>query len=236
MLEFVAVSAGGIAVGLAVLIGLRLMWMFVVPTAVRAIGGRLIGRRRSFDWPEQIVLGWSGMRGALSIAAALSLPFSQFGSGHRGVRSLVIFLAFAATFVWLVLPVLTLAQLIRVLGLGQSQRRLRATLKARLRVVRAALSELDKMAEEGGVSERTLTRMRELYETRSSALEARLGEQEGRDGAAALEEERRVHRVLLGAQRSALRRLRVERAAPVESLHEIERDLDLEASRLGAGE
>jgi hypothetical protein len=214
-----------------VMIGLRLTWMFSVPTAVRAIGGRLLGLRRRFDCSEQLVLGWSGMRGALSIAAALSLPFSQFGSSHLGIRSLAIFLAFAATCVSLVLPGLTLATLIRVVGLGQSQRRLCASLRARLRVVRAALSELDNLAQAGGISERTLTRMRELYETRSSALEARLGEQEGRDGAAALEEERRVHRILLGAQRGALRRLRVERAAPVESLHEIERDLDLEASR-----
>ncbi len=217
-----------------VLIGLRLAWMFVVPRVARAIGMRLLAVRPRFDWREQLVLGWSGMRGALSIAAALSLPFTQFGGSRLQVRSLVIFLAFAATFVSLVLPGLTLPTLIRRLRLGQSERRLRASLEARLRVTRAALSELDEIAAQGEVSERALTRLREVYETRTGALEARLGEHENRDAAGALEEERRAHRRLLGAQHRALRRLWRERSAPVELLHEIERDLDLEASRLGA--
>jgi hypothetical protein len=76
--------------------------------------------------------------------------------------------------------------------------------------------------------------LRELYESRAGACEARLGEHESRAGLDALEEERRVHRTLLDAQRAALARLRADRAAPVESLQEIEHELDLESSRLGA--
>lgn len=218
-----------------VLIGLRMAWMFIVPSALRATAGFVRGARRSFDWREQMILGWSGMRGALSIAAALSLPFGAFSDGHPQTRSLLIFLAFAATFATLVLPGLTLAPLIRKLDLGQSDRRLHAALEARLRVAQTALSQLDAIAESGQVSERTLARMRELYQTRAGALEARLGEEESREHADALEEERRVHRALLAAQRATLARLRAERAAPVESLQEIERDLDLEASRIGPG-
>jgi Na+/H+ antiporter len=216
-----------------VLFALRLAWMFAVPTALRLRARLLGGTRRRFDSREQVVLGWSGMRGALSIAAALSVPFATFAGDRSQTRSLVVFLAFAATFVTLVLPGLTLAPLIRRLGLGESERRLRMALEARLRVARAALSRLDTIAESGDVSERTLARMRELYETRAGACEARLGEQESRGRVDALEEERRVHRALLDAQRTTLARLRAERAAPVESLHEIEHELDLEASRLG---
>ena len=217
-----------------VLFALRLAWMFIVPGALRVTAPLVRGPRRGFDWREQVVLGWSGMRGALSIAAALSIPFATFAGGRSEARSLVVFLAFAATFVTLVLPGLTLSPLIRVLGLGESERRLRLALEARLRVIRAALSRLDAVAESGEISERALARLRELYESRAGACEARLGEHESRPGVDALEEERRVHRALLDAQRAALARLRADRAAPVESLREIEHELDLEASRLGA--
>jgi Na+/H+ antiporter len=233
-------NAGQLALQVAtvvvVMIGLRLSWMFVVPCAVRAIGGRVLDLPRRFARSEQLVLGWSGMRGALSIAAALSLPFSELNGSHEHVRSLIVFLAFAATLISVVLPGLTLPALIRRLGLGQSERRLQASRRARLRVVRAALTQLNEMAERDEVSERTLTRLRELYEMRSSALEAGLSERENPGGAQPLQEQQRVQHVLLDAERNALRRLRVERAAPVELLYEIERDLDLEASRLAARE
>ena len=217
-----------------VLFALRLAWMFIVPGALRVTAPLLRGPRRGFDWREQVVLGWSGMRGALSIAAALSIPFATFADGQSETRSLVVFLAFAATLVSLVLPGVTLSPLIRVLGLGESERRLRLALDARRRVIRAALSRLDAVAESGEISERALARLRELYESRAGACEARLGEHESRAGVDALEQERRVHRTLLDAQRAALARLRADRAAPVESLQEIEHELDLEASRLGA--
>jgi NhaP-type Na+/H+ or K+/H+ antiporter len=229
--EFIVVSAGGIAVGVAVgaasafvrrrlddpnletaigvltayaayiasvLFALRLAWMFGLPTAPRLRAGLLGGRGRRFDSREQVVLGWSGMRGALSIAAALSVPFATFAGDRSQTRSLVVFLAFAATFVTLVLPGLTLASLIRRLGLGDSERRLRMALEARLRVARAALSRLDAIAESGDVSARTLAQMRELYETRAGAYEARLGEQESRGRVDALEEQRRVQRATAG--------------------------------------
>ncbi len=211
-----------------VVFSVRLLWMHVLSGAVGTVAPRLGAERRT-DRREQLVLGWGGMRGALSIAAALSLPFAQRG------RGVVIFLAFAVTFATLVAPGLTLATLIRRVGLGQSENRLRQAADARLRVARAALSQLDRIGEDGGVSERTLARVRDLYETRAGALEARLGDQHGRDSATRMDEECRVRGKLMRAQREALRRLRAERAAPAELLLEIERDLDLEASRLRAG-
>lgn len=217
-----------------VLVALRMAWMFVVPGALRVSTHLLRGTRRGFDSREQLVLGWSGMRGALSIAAALSVPFATFADGRSQARSLVVFLAFAATLVTLVLPGLTLAPLIRALGLGEGERRLRLALEARLQVVRAALSRLEAISESGDISERATARLRELYESRAAACEARLGEQESRGRIDALEEQRRIHRELLEAERAALARLRADRAAPVESLQEIEHELDLEASRLGA--
>jgi CPA1 family monovalent cation:H+ antiporter len=219
---------------IGVLFVLRIAWMYVVPAVVGGVRRLLAADRIQRSWAEQLVLGWSGMRGALSLAAALSLPLSRAHSSLAQTRGTLIFLSFAAIFVTLVLPGLTLAPLIRGLGLGQSERRRRQALDARLRVMRAALTRLDKLASDQRVSERSLARLRDVYQTRTSALEQALGEHEAHHFAEDHRQELRVRGELLAAQRAALQQLGSERAAPAEVLREIERELDLEAARLGS--
>ena len=215
---------------IGVLIALRVAWMYVLPVLLPQL------RRDSPDeaadsWRQKLIIGWSGMRGALSIAAALSLPLTAKAGGALPDRSKVIFLAFAATFVMLVLPGLTLSRMIRWLGLAQTDAQMRRAAEARLKVLRAGLSRLDQVAENDNISEQTVARMRERYEGRAGALELRLGDERGHDRAAALHEERRASAAIREAQRTALRELGARRLAPAETLREIERDLDLEASR-----
>src|SRR5579875_3741928 len=217
---------------IAAAVALRCAWMFLVPALLAPVRRRLPGGGLRSAWREQIVLGWSGMRGALSLAAALSLPLIGAGGRHLSQRPLVVYFAFAVTFITLVLGGLTLAPLIRRLGLGQSERRLRQAREARLRVIRAALTRLDQLAEREPVSDGTLARLRELYEGRAEALESMLSEEGAPDRAEHLREQRRIHQLLLDAEREELRELSRQRAAPVDVLREIERDLDLESSRL----
>lgn len=224
--------AGQAASVVGVVVALRIAWMYLVPTVVPAVRRRLPGGQLRRSWREQLVLGWSGMRGALSLAAALSLPLSHGHGAFAGFRGELIFLSFAAIFVTLVLPGLTLAPLIGALGLSQSQHRRRQSAEARLRVVRAALAQLDELAEQDEISERSIARLRDLYETRAATLEQRRGDDETHDLTEEAAEERRARVKLLDAQRQALSRLTAERTAPVEVLREIERDLDLDESRL----
>lgn len=215
----------------AALIVLRMAWMFLIPTVVGALGRTLFATGRRESWRHELVLGWSGMRGALSLAAALSLPLDAHGPFAHG-RGLVIFLAFAAIFVTLVLQGITLGPLIRVLGLSQNDVRRRQATEARLRILRAALTRLDALADEGALSEHSLARLRDYYEFRTAALEQRLQNRDQRDRREELIRERAARRQLLSAEREVLRRLAAERAAPAEILREIERELDLESTRL----
>lgn len=65
----------GVALVIAgLVIGVRLAWVFTVPYVVRALDRRPEQRTRRVGWRERLVSGWSGMRGAVSLAAALSLP------------------------------------------------------------------------------------------------------------------------------------------------------------------
>src|SRR5579884_675556 len=224
--------AGYVTAISATVIALRLAWMYALPVAIPAIRRRLPGGTLRQAWRDQLVLGWSGMRGALSLAAALSLPLAIARNGP-GDRGLIVFLSFAAIMVTLLLPGLTLGPLIRWLKLGQSEVRLRLSLEARRHVAHAALTVLDQAAKgEEAIPERMLSRLRDVYEMRLEGIERRLGRDEHDAGPEHLRRERELRARLIDAQRKALHELAARRAAPADLLREIERDLDLEATRL----
>jgi CPA1 family monovalent cation:H+ antiporter len=156
----------------------RMAWMFM--TTALPGGQRLFGATRATrSWQETTVVGWAGMRGAVSLAAALALPqsFPQ--------RELVVFLTFAVIVATLVGQGLTLPPLIRRLGLvtrGGQESVLVAETRRRLTVV--ALSEIDDLTRDDGFPDPVVDRIRSGYETQLARIDRRLevigsGEEEG---------------------------------------------------------
>lgn len=88
------------------------------------------------------MLGWSGMRGAVSLAAALAIPTDV---PERGT---LIVLAYGAVILTLVVPSLTLPALVRRIGVGEGEDRRRDEAQARGRLAEAALARLDELAAE----------------------------------------------------------------------------------------
>jgi monovalent cation/hydrogen antiporter len=171
------------------------------------------------------VLGWSGMRGAVSLAAALAIPATVPD------RDLIVVLTYGAVVLTLVVPSLTLSRLIRALGLGQNDERLREEAEARVRLAHVALERLEERAQEEPRSERAVESLRARYEGRLDRAEARL---DHRDGVPS-EDSRHAQQLAedaIEAQRDALREMRRERAHPADVLRTLERELDLEDSRL----
>jgi monovalent cation/hydrogen antiporter len=218
----------------AVVMGVRLAWMFVLPGAVALVAPF---RGASFtprsEVRERLVLGWSSMRGGVSLAAALAIPAAVSGQRFPG-RDLVIFLAYAAVLVTLVLPGLTLAPLLRRLGLGQGEARRRADAEARARVTHAALERLQEIARDEEPPERVVERLRERYQSRLDNLESRLQDSGDGSGAHDQDEMARVLRQMLDAERAALADLQRERAYPADVLSELQRAIDLDESRVQA--
>ncbi len=104
----------------AVLIALRMVWVFPAVKIASYVERRWVGHREEEGLkPREIfVVGWTGMRGVLALAAAISVP-EVLGDGRPfEERNLIVFLAFCVIFVTLVLQGLTLPALIRVLGLA----------------------------------------------------------------------------------------------------------------------
>jgi CPA1 family monovalent cation:H+ antiporter len=218
----------------AVVVGVRLAWMFAVPGAVALVApfrGEEFAPRSALR--ERLVVGWSSMRGGVSLAAALAIPVVAQSGTRFPDRDLVVFLVYAVVLVTLVLPGLTLAPLIRALGLGQGEERRRAEAAARARVTHAALERLEEIARDEEPSERMVERLRDRYGSRLDRLERRLEDADG-DRGGDQQEVARLLKAMLEAERVAVLELQRERAFPADLLRELQREIDLDESRVRA--
>jgi monovalent cation/hydrogen antiporter len=222
----VAVLVGQALLVSAVVIAVRLGWMFSVPYLFRLLDRRASQPARRVGARERLVVGWSGMRGAVSLAAALALPLDF------PMRNLILFLTFAVILATLVVQGLTLPTLIRRLRFHDDGAEQREELQARLAATHAALERLDQLATEDWTRDDTVERLHRLFEFRRRRLKERAGIWED-DGA----EDRslayqRLVRELLVAQRQAIVVLRNQGQISNDVMHRIERELDLEDTRL----
>jgi CPA1 family monovalent cation:H+ antiporter len=218
--------AQGAAVS-AVVIAVRLGWGFSIPYLVRLIDRRPSQVMRRAGARERLMIGWSGMRGAVSLAAALALPLDF------PMRNLILFLTFSVILATLVLQGLTLPALIRRLRLEDDDSEEREELKGRLAATYAALDRLDELTGADWTRDDTVERLRGMYEFRRRRLKARGGYLEDDDGVEDRSQAyQRLLRELLQAQRDAIVRLRNQGKISNDVMHRIERELDLEDSRL----
>jgi monovalent cation/hydrogen antiporter len=202
---------------------------FVVSLTViglRIAGQFLPGAFPGGSWRERLVVGWSGMRGAISLAAALSIPLSI------DARPQILYLTFVVLLVTLVGQGLTLPGLLRALHVEGPRPWTPDEAVARLEAAQAALDRIDELEDEG-VDEDRLRRLRELYRARFRACMAVIGGQDGgRPPVNPLRAYGELRRDLIGVERDTLLRLRAAGTLRQETMRQIERDLDLEEARL----
>jgi CPA1 family monovalent cation:H+ antiporter len=216
-----------VAIGATVMV-LRLVWMFAVPAVTGAL--RRGDGATAASPAARLVLGWSGMRGGVSLALALAIPLRIPGGAPFPDRSPVVFFVYAGVLLTLVPPGFTLGPLIDRLGLGQGATRRRRLAEARANVLHAALEQIEALARDERIDEESAASLRGVYEGRLDRLTARL-ESDGapRQGA---HRQAAARRAIIGAQRRRLAELGREHAYPRDVLHALERDLDVEESRV----
>jgi monovalent cation/hydrogen antiporter len=216
----------------AVVIVIRLVWLFTTPYVIRALDRRESQRARRVGARARLVVAWSGMRGAVSLAAALALPLETDAGTPFPERDLLIFLTFAVIFSTLVLQGLSLPVLIRRMGIAHDEIEDTEELRARLTATKAALAQIDALAGEDWTRDDSVDRMRRFYEYRKRRLAARAGkiEDDGYEDRS-LAYQQMVQSVL-AAQRDALVGLRNDRVISNQVMNRVLRELDLEESRL----
>jgi len=208
----------------------RLLFAEVFTRFIRFVDRRPVQRERRASWRMRLIGAWSGMRGAVSLAAALALAedFPQ--------RDIVLFLTFAVIFATLVIQGLTLPMLIKALHIEDDGADEREELIGRRAAVDAALERLDELGEAEWTRDDTTERMRMLYEYRRRRFAIRAGDIDDGDGVDAVENRSRRYqkmvRSVLTAQRQRLVELRNRGEISNEVMHRLERELDLEDERL----
>lgn len=217
----------------AVVIGVRLVWQFL-PSALARVIPSAAALDPGADWRERLLVGWSGMRGAVSLAAALALPLTLDSGEAFGDRDLIIYLTVAVIMATLVLQGLTLPPLIRWLGLARTRAWDPDEAVARLAAAQAALDRLEQLeASSDVVPEAAIERLRELYRARFARCVAALS---GEGQQVPLEEPqggyRRLREELIGAERRTLLELRNEGRVKADVFRKIQRDLDLDEARI----
>jgi len=210
LLPIAAIAAASIA--------LRLVFVFAM------------GRDAGETAGERFAVGWSGMRGAVSLAAALAVPLSVSD------RPQIIFITFALILMTLVGQGLSLPFVIRKLHLEEPRRWSDEEAVARMEAAQAALDRIDEIEDEERATDSQLQRLRDLYRARFRMCQQVLG---GEDPEVIAREQRladygALRRELIGVEREILLELRAGERLRNATVRQIERDLDLEEARIRA--
>jgi Na+/H+ antiporter len=220
--------AGAAAAVVGAIIVIRLVWELAVSPLIRF----LPGEHSMFvvnPWRYRLVIGWGGMRGAITLAIALTLPTTVNGAPFAE-RSVLILLAAVVVVVTLLGEGLTLAPLVRRLGLAKTEEHQRREAVARARVTEAGLARLDELAEAGEVDETTANVYRQLFELRLDRVRTLLSDEDEDpvDTSA-------FRRELVRAQRDKLAQLYAKGKISDEIRRTIERSLDRQEGRSPLG-
>jgi CPA1 family monovalent cation:H+ antiporter len=225
------IVADAVAVAATVVV-VRFLWVYPAVYIPRFLSARLRERDPYPPWWMPAIVGWTGMRGAVSLAAALAIPATIEGGAPFPQRDLIIFLTYAVIAATLILQGTTLPLIIKALGVEEDGSAAQRESKARLLAARAAIARIDQLTDEEWVREDTAERVKRGYEFRIRRFEARFDDEDDGSIDARSYDYQRLVRELLEAQRAEIIRLRNMGKINDEIMHRIERDLDLEDTRL----
>jgi CPA1 family monovalent cation:H+ antiporter len=217
------IAYGALVTG--VVVATRIVWVVPLTYLPRLLSQRIREKDPYPPWQQPAFVCWTGMRGAVTIAAALAIPL------HTANRELIVFLAFCVVFGTLVVQGLSMPAFIRLLGLEDDGLDVKEDAKARIRAAEAALERLEELVEEEWVRDDTAERMRGTYRFRINRFKEPY---KGGDGSVEQRSRdyQRLRRELLEAERRRIVELRNEGVISSEVMRRVERDLDLEAARL----
>ena len=222
----------GALVSLVVIV-VRLAWQFGPVSA-----GRFFSPALRFDtgdgWKERLIVGWSGMRGAVSLAAALSLPI-DIDSGLDAGREIIVFLAVAVILSTLVFQGLTLPVLIKAIGLGEKEEWSPEDSETRVALARAAMEKLEEIESDppDHLPPGALERIRNLYEIREERWTRSAAGPDHHDRAdRPFDAVAEVRLMLIDSERKALDELRSAGKISADSFAGIQRELDLDEARV----
>jgi monovalent cation/hydrogen antiporter len=211
---------------------IRILWVFPATYLPRLILPGLRNRDPNPKWQHVTIVAWTGMRGVVSLAAALALPLTiQDGSPFPG-RDLILFLTFIVILATLVAQGLSLPPLIRWLGVKDDRSMEKEEREARLKANQAALARLNEIAERNPSKADALERLRVEYEDHIRQIEGANPQEAGTSLRLFSSEYERLSNEALKIERKTIVDLRNRDVINDEVLRRVQRDIDLAEARL----
>jgi Na+/H+ antiporter len=226
----------GVLISLVVIL-VRIIWVYPHALLPRILGNRRRDREPLAPFRHIFIFSWTGMRGAVSLAAAFGIPVvTAVGTPFPG-RDLIIFITFCVILSTLVVQGITLPALIPWLGIDLDGRRERKgahheETRARIQSAQAALAEVDTWTKEGDSSAEMARHLRRHYEKLLRNLDRHQDEKRDDEPDDLLKWETDLQRRALAAERSKIIELHGNGSISDDVLRIIELDLDLQEMRL----
>jgi Na+/H+ antiporter len=213
-------------------IAIRILWVFPAAYLPRLLSKKIRQRDPYPKWQHITIIAWTGMRGVVSLAAALAIPLTIQSGDPFPDRDLILFLTFIVILATLIVQGLSLPALIRWLGVEDDGSMEKEEREARLKANQAALARLNEIGEREPAKADALQRLRVEYEDHIRQVEGAEPESAGTPLRLFSSEFERLSHEALQVERRTILKLRNEDAISDEVLRRIQRDIDLAEARL----
>jgi len=223
---------GYAAATIAVVVLVRLAWMFPATYIPLWLSRRLRQQETYPPWKRSTIIGWAGMRGAGTMVIALALPTAIDRGGPFPDRALIVFLTFCVILATLVLQGLSLPSVIRAVGLQGDDGDAREAATARVAASQAAVAHLGSMQGTAGAPEGVAEGLRTLHQRRAGRFAARARGERDEEAEGRAEATLRLRVELVEAERRAIIAMRNRGEIGDAALREVLRDLDLEQRQI----
>jgi monovalent cation/hydrogen antiporter len=226
----------GILLTVIVIVVARFVWVYPAAYLPRWLSAKVARRDPLPPWQSIFFLAFVGVRGVVSLAAALAIPLTTSAGAPFPYRDLILFITFGIIVVTLVGQGLSLPSVVRWLGLGrhaadERDREHKAELAARAEALKIAQTRLEELAAKEGISSEVLAILRARHDYRTGRLPE--AAHTGFDAASAAA---RVRSDLIAVEREYIYRLLQEGRITDEARRRIERELDLEEASIACKE
>ena len=221
----------GVIISLVAIV-VRIVWVYPGAYLPRICSKKIREKEVNPGWKPIFIVGWSGMRGVVSLASALAIPFTLTNGASFPHRDLILFITFVVILFTLVLQGLSLPFLIRIMKIEVQEDEEGQKLSIRLRLANAVLDYIETEYAQEAASIDAFNRLKERYARMVEITNKKLEKEEGKEMAPDfLPRYRQLLLELVRIQRQELAHMRRDNLFSEELLRSKEFELDLEEAR-----
>jgi monovalent cation/hydrogen antiporter len=221
----------GVVVSLAVIL-FRIIWVYPGTYLPRLLSKKVRKKEAFPELSRVTVVAWTGMRGVVSLAAAMAVPLTIGNNVPFPHRNLVLFLTFCVILATLIIQGLSLPYLIKAMGIKNDGSAEKEETDAKLELALGAIEYIESNISYGVVTDEVLAQIKTKYEIRMQRLLGKQGKTDLRYDSEQLKQFHKIQEEILHHERKLLSQLRKEKRLNDEVIKRLEYELDLEESRL----